>query len=695
MRNLRRRHSAPRSFPGPARSRRLQEVELAIVSRCLRLSAVAAWTGITIGLLGFLGWALGVRFLLEVLPGSPRITLASACLLVLGGAALLLSAPEPPPWRRRLAGALSGFLVLSGAGMLLANLLGWSPGVERGLIVVSYPPTALAFLMLGLSLLTLDAPRRADAYPAEVFALVTVGIPYVALLGYAFGFALVSPRIAMAVHAAAALMLLGLGVLCARPRRGWMAAFTRASPGGLLLRRFLPAIMIGPPLLGLLRIEATRFGLLSESMGLALLVLMITAVTLGLAVWNAMVFDRLDAERKRSEQYLRQFQILVSSVTDYAIFLLDRRGRVRTWNASSERLKGYREAEILGESFRRFFSQDELKQRLPQRLLREAATTGRAQQEGWRMERDGSRRWEELGLTALREPSGRLLGFAVIIRDMTDRKLAYEEVARRTADLSKARELNQLKDDFLSTISHEIRTPLSLITGYSELLEETGDHPDLVAGIQEGSRRLAERIDHILDYSALLSGSLPLYPTEVNLAEVAANARAVVSGAAARQDQAISLEVDPETPAIQGDSRRITQMIAELLENAQAVTPPGGRFGVRIGPSGANVRIDVWDTGPGISEEEFPRLWEAFTQLKVGDTARRGGLGLGLCIVRKLAELHGGGVAVVSQPGRGATFTLTLPVAGPPHAPPTGAEASEAGSPGSGSPDIGSSGEDR
>jgi two-component system sensor histidine kinase ResE len=133
-------------------------------------------------------------------------------------------------------------------------------------------------------------------------------------------------------------------------------------------------------------------------------------------------------------------------------------------------------------------------------------------------------------------------------------------------------------------------------------------------------------------------------------------------------------------------------MIVELLENAEKFTPPGGCMGLRIGPAGPAVRIDVWDTGPGISEEDFPRIWEAFSQLAVGDAVRKAGLGLGLTIVKKLAELHGGKVAVVSQPGRGTTFSITLPLAGlpEPEAPATGKSATD--EPHAGEPEAGASG---
>ncbi len=660
--------------PEPAPKRPRGKAESASMARCRAFSGLAGLVSVGIGGSSLAGWFLDSPRLMWVLPGTPGIALATAGLLVLAGASLLLMRSEPvAPVRRRLGAGLAWMVVLTSGWMVLARVFGLDIGgrqvaLDQELVLLAYPQTAVALLLYGCALLALDGPSPKSVIPAEALALGAFLIPYVALLGYAFGIVLVAPSIPMAVNAAVALIFLSLGLLCARPNRGWMASFTRSSPGGLILRRFLPFIMLGPPLLGIVRLGAERIGLLTDPMGVALLVLVLTAVTMALAVWNAVTVDRLDAERRRSEAYLRQFQLLVSSVTDYAIFLLDARGRVKSWNASAEHLKGYRSDEIIGRPFRRFFSPEENRQRKPHHLLHEAAKKGSSCDEGWYVSGGGAQRWEELVVTALRDPSGCLVGFAVITRDLTDRKRAYEEVASRTAELEKAKELHQLKDHFLSTISHEMKTPLSLITGYAELLEESDEHRALVAGIQEGARRLNAHIDHILDYSALLSGSMPLYPTEINLGEIAANAKAITEGGAKLHEQKIEVEVDSQTPPLRGDSKRMTQMLVELLENAEKVTPRGGRMGVRIGPRGSEVRIDVWDTGPGISEEDFPRIWEAFSQLEAGDAFRKGGLGLGLTIVKKLAELHGGKVAVVSQLGKGTTFSVTLPASGLPAA---------------------------
>lgn len=259
-----------------------------------------------------------------------------------------------------------------------------------------------------------------------------------------------------------------------------------------------------------------------------------------------------------------------------------------------------------------------------------------------------------------------ILGFvwwnvATVNRAEAVSRRAVEEVARRTAELQKARELNQLKDHFMSTMSHEMKTPLSLILGNTELLEDLCPYPELIAGIKDGSRRLTEHIDSILDYSALISGTLVLYRTELDPADLAQQAAAIMEEAAARKQIALEVSVEADLPTVSGDARRLVQALSELLENAVKVTPAGARIGVHVEQAGSEVRFEVWDPGPGIPEHAFGRIWEAFSQLEMGDSARLGGLGLGLTIVKMLVELHGGRVELSSTVGQGSRFTIVLP----------------------------------
>jgi PAS domain S-box-containing protein len=356
--------------------------------------------------------------------------------------------------------------------------------------------------------------------------------------------------------------------------------------------------------------------------------------------------------------------LLVKSVVDYAIFMLDPVGQIVSWNKGAEQLFGYREEEVIGRAFSTLYLPEDAAAGTPQRLLAVAKEQEHVEAEAWCMRKDGSRFWADAVITATRDEQGSLIGFGKVTRDLTARKRAEENLRNAYARL---KELDALKDHFLSTVSHEMKTPLSLILGYTELLQDKYPEEEFLEGIHDGSIRLLDHLNKMLDYSALLSGSLPLYKTEVNLAEVVDNVREIMEEDREFRLKKLRLEIEiaPGTPAIHADARRVSQMLVELFDNARKFTPDGGTLGIRVAPSGRQVKIDVWDEGVGIPEAALPRIWEAFAQLDTAQAFRRGGLGLGLTIVKELVELHGGRVDVKSQPGKGSCFSIFLPVDGP------------------------------
>lgn len=366
------------------------------------------------------------------------------------------------------------------------------------------------------------------------------------------------------------------------------------------------------------------------------------------------------AEPKQDRDQGRQFELLVKSVVDYAIFMLDPGGQVISWNKGAEHLFGYTEKEVIGRCLSTFYVPEDVAAGKPERLLKEALEAEHIEDEAWCLRKDGSRFWADAVLTAIRDELGRLVGFGKVTRDLSTRKRAEEDL--RSA-YERLKELDALKDHFLSTVSHEMKTPLSLILGYAELLQEKYPQEEFLSGILDGGARLLDHLNKMLDYSALLSGSLPLYKTEVNLAELADNAREIMQADRefCLKDLHLLIEVDPHTPPIHADSRRITQMMVELLDNARKFTPQGGEVGIRVSPTGEDVRIDVWDTGMGIPEADLTRIWKAFSQLETTQAFGKGGLGLGLTIVKELAELHGGRTEVKSEAGSGTCFSIFLP----------------------------------
>ena len=343
---------------------------------------------------------------------------------------------------------------------------------------------------------------------------------------------------------------------------------------------------------------------------------------------------------RRSEE---MFRMLVEAAPD-AIVIVDIHGAIVLVNSQTEKLFGFTRAELLGQDAA---------------LLRPAPWTAGLDQELRARRKDGSEFPVEVAQSPIETSQGPWI--ISTVRDLTERKRALEEIAIRTAELRKAEELSRLKDYFLSTLSHEIKTPISLIAGYAELLEDKYPDEEFLAGIQDGTRRLTEHVNRILDYSALMSGSLPYYGVEIGLPEVIGELSFEFGPRLEEAGLQFVVEQAPDLPLIEADPRRLLQMAGELLDNARKVTPPGGTISLRADRMGDDVRLSVCDTGPGLSKEELAHAWEAFQQVEQSDATRRGGIGLGLAIVKGLADLQGGRVEVDTEPGRGSCFSIVFP----------------------------------
>jgi signal transduction histidine kinase/DNA-binding response OmpR family regulator len=268
-------------------------------------------------------------------------------------------------------------------------------------------------------------------------------------------------------------------------------------------------------------------------------------------------------------------------------------------------------------------------------------------------------------------PDGKPDAVFVHAYDVTDRVVARknleslreaEKTARETAEAA-----NRLKDDFLATMSHELRTPLSAILGWAALLQR-GTHgaketARALETIERNAKAQARLIEDVLDVSRIVSGKLRLDLRRVDAVAISRAALDVVRPAAdaKRLHLLADLPADGELIVV-GDADRLQQVIWNLLSNAVKFTPPEGTVMLTLEQSASAMRIVVTDTGPGIAHEHLPFVFERFRQVDSSITRRHGGLGLGLAIVRHLAELHGGTVMAESEPGKGATFSVRIPI---------------------------------
>jgi len=387
-------------------------------------------------------------------------------------------------------------------------------------------------------------------------------------------------------------------------------------------------------------------------------------------------------QRRNHEEALRQseekFRLLVEGVSDYAIFMLDVNGLVASWNVGAQRIKGYAADEIIGKHFSVFYPRDVVDSGWPEHELREASLTGRFVDTGWRIRKDGSAFWANVTITAMRDDSGRLLGYAKLTRDLTERRRVEaievaiqqrEEIldAERNARMS-AQRATRLKDEFLATLSHELRTPLSAILGWTQVLlrgpaANPAETRRAIEVIDRNARAQVQLIDDLLDLSRIMTGKLRLDVQQVAIADVVQAAIDSAGPSAAAKDIRLVRVLDPARAIVSGDAGRLQQVVWNLLTNAIKFTPKGGRVQVLLQRVNSHVELSVSDTGIGIPASFLPQVFDRFSQRDSSSTRSHGGLGLGLAICRQLVELHGGSIRAASPgEGQGSTFYVELPV---------------------------------
>ena len=381
--------------------------------------------------------------------------------------------------------------------------------------------------------------------------------------------------------------------------------------------------------------------------------------------------------RRNADEHLRaseeRFRLLVQSVRDYAIFMLDPEGRVATWNEGAQRIKGYTAEEIIGRHFSAFYPAETRATGFPQHELEVAAAKGRFEDEGWRLRKDGSLFWASVIITALRDPTGALVGFAKVTRDLTERRQAEERAiadARRVAETETA---NRTKSEFLATLSHELRTPLNAIGGYAELLAM-----EVSGSINESQRQYLERIEtsqkhllslvnELLNLSRVEAGQIEYDLGPVPLLRLLTELEAMILPQARAKDITFEIANCPAEVVAWADAARAQQILLNLLSNAVKFTPPSGRIRIACSLTEENIGVSVLDTGPGIPKDKHEAIFQPFVQLGRSLTNPREGIGLGLAISRDLARGMSGDLKVSSQEGEGATLTLILPRHRPAH----------------------------
>jgi PAS domain S-box-containing protein len=363
----------------------------------------------------------------------------------------------------------------------------------------------------------------------------------------------------------------------------------------------------------------------------------------------------------------RIYQLMVESVYDYAIFMLDPAGYIASWNRGAQKIKGYTADEIIGQHFSIFYKAEDIATGHPQRELEIAANEGRFEEERPRLRKDGSEFWASVVITPVREEDGTLVGFVKVTRDLTERRAAEQRAVEDARRLAASEAANLAKTEFLAAMSHELRTPLNAIGGYTDLLSLglggpiTAQQTEYLERIRRSQQHLMGIISDLLNFSRIEGGQLTYDIAPISLSHVIG--RVVPMVAPQAKAKSISLTIDATDPnyIVFGDRAKVDQILLNLLSNAVKFTATNGTVRVRSTEEERTASIEVIDTGVGIPPAKLEAIFEPFVQLGRSLTSAHEGTGLGLAISRELARAMSGELTVSSKVGSGSTFTLTLP----------------------------------
>jgi PAS domain S-box-containing protein len=375
--------------------------------------------------------------------------------------------------------------------------------------------------------------------------------------------------------------------------------------------------------------------------------------------------------RKHVEEKLRwteeSFRLMVESVTDYAIVMLDPEGRVVSWNAGAERIKGYSAEEIVGQHFSRFYPQEDVQSGKPQSDLDVVAAKGQFGDEGWRVRQDGSAFWANMVFTAIRDQGGNLRGFAMLTRDLTE-PMKIEATLTKAKDAADA--ANQAKSAFLATMSHELRTPMNAILGYSEILMEDAQdkgQEDFIPDLQKihaSGNHLLSLINNILDLSKIEAGKMDLFLESFGISRVIEDVVGTVRPLAEKNANTLQVHCAADLGTMHADLTKVRQSLFNLLSNACKFTEKG-TITLEVSREligGVDwIQFSVRDTGIGMAPEQMEKLFQPFVQGDASTSRKFGGTGLGMTITHRFCEMMGGEITAASEPGRGTTFTIRLP----------------------------------
>jgi two-component system cell cycle sensor histidine kinase/response regulator CckA len=400
-----------------------------------------------------------------------------------------------------------------------------------------------------------------------------------------------------------------------------------------------------------------------------------------------------EAVRKSEER----FRLVIESLQDYAVFMMNTAGRISLWNLAAQQIRGWTEEEVIGQSFEVLYSPEERQKGHPWQAMKRAADDARYEEEGWCLRKDGSRFWANVVYTAICDEDGSLIGFSSVTRDLTERKRAEEElrmlnskleerVTEQTGELLRSiAQREKLQEQLLQAqkmesigtlaggIAHDFNNLLNLIVGYASLLQQSSPNPTQISASVEVIKETVQRGSALVQQLLALARKTETKFERIDLNRLLKSLQALLQETFPKTID-VSLHLEADIPALMGDPNQLHQAMLNLCLNSRDAMPDGGELLLQTSRiSGADVRahfqeareeqyvcLRVTDAGHGIDRTIRARIFEPFFTTK----PQGQGTGLGLSVVYGIVISHGGFIDLASEPGRGTTFDIYLPVPG-------------------------------
>lgn len=381
--------------------------------------------------------------------------------------------------------------------------------------------------------------------------------------------------------------------------------------------------------------------------------------------------------RLKDEEILRQsearYRSLVEQVGDYGIFMLDTKGRIVSWNEGARRIKGYSAEDVIGKYFSIFYPEEDIRSGKPAWELKVARSTGKYEEEGWRLRKDGSRFWANIVITAVYDTESRLSGFSKVTRDLTERKMSeqalqessdkYRQLAEElSVTNSELSSVNRELEQFTAIVSHDLKEPVRTVRSFLHLMDQHLDQQKfdlLKTSIGKGilaAQRMHDLIDNLLHYSQI--SKIGLQRQKLKVEDVIGEAIQNLNDAI--EQSGAQIRVDSNVPLIYGDRVQLVQLFQNLLANALKFTNGSTpEVQVKSWMEDGSVRFVVQDNGIGISPQNLEKIFEIFRRLHFAEQYQGNGVGLAVC--KKVVERHRGKIWAESVQGNGASFHIVLP----------------------------------